>query len=323
MSALLATADVVVCGAGPAGSALAALLAQAGVDVISIDRRETPGFAVGESLLPFGNRVLEAIGVKMDGFLRKEGAVFTVDARSTRIDFSEAARPTWTHAHQVKRADFEARVRQAAVDAGARFVVADVARIEPPEVHTSLGIVRGKRVIDAMGRDGMLAKQLGLRRYHPLLRNAARTSWFRGVRRIEPDKEGDIVIACFEGGWFWFIPFADGITSVGSVTTKDSGIKGDWAASLARCPAAQARLEGAEAVSEMRGLQDFSATSEQFFGDDWALCGDAAVFIDPIFSSGVLLGLEGAAGLSEAILGKTTFSLVTVLPSTFFSSTAR
>jgi flavin-dependent dehydrogenase len=307
----LAEAEVVICGAGPPGSALAALLAKAGVDVLLIDRQEVPGFSVGESLLPFGNRVLEAIGVRMDGFQQKDGAVFTLDedggsepGKTMRIDFSEAARPTWKFAHQVQRADFDARVRQAALDAGARLIVAKVQGFDPPCARTDKGIVRGRRVIDALGREGVLAKQLGLRTYHSQLRNAARTMWFEGVRHFPPEKVGDIVIACFDGGWFWFIPFANGVTSVGSVTTKDSGIKGDWEASLARCPSARERLAGAVPVSEMRGLQDFSASSDRYFGDGWALCGDAAVFIDPIFSSGVLLGLECAAGLSEAILGQ-------------------
>ena len=313
---VLAEAEVVICGAGPSGSALAALLAKAGVDVVLVDRNEVPPFTVGESLLPFGNRVLQAIGVDLAGFQEKHGAVFTLDegagpesspGKTTRIAFAEAARPTYTFAHQVQRADFDARVRKAAVDAGARLIIAKVEGFEPPCARTDRGLVRGKRVIDALGREGILSKQLGLRRQHPQLRNAARTMWFRGVQRRDPEVQGDIVIACFDGGWFWFIPFADGITSVGSVTTKDSGIKGDWEAALARCPSARARLVGATPVSEMRGLQDFSASSERYSGDGWALCGDAAVFIDPIFSSGVLLGLECAAGLADAILGKRSF----------------
>ncbi|MEQ1508495.1 MAG: FAD-dependent oxidoreductase, partial [Myxococcota bacterium] len=313
MTTELTSCDVAICGAGPTGSALAALLAKAGRDVVLIDRQPTPGFSVGESLLPFGNRVLEKIGVSMDGFLRKEGAVFTwmptidADLQTMRIDFSEAARPTWTAAHQVPRAEFDRRVRQAALDAGARLEVATVKSFAPPNVVTDRGIVRANRVIDALGREGVLAKQLGMRRFHSQLRNAARTMWFRDVKRFEPEKLGDIVIACFDGGWFWFIPFADGVTSVGSVTTKDSGIKGDWEGALARCASARARLEGAVPVSEMRGLQDFSAVSESFFGDGWAMCGDAAVFIDPVFSSGVLLGLECAAGLADAILGEKSF----------------
>jgi flavin-dependent dehydrogenase len=306
MTATLCEADIAICGAGPSGSALAALLAAAGRDVVVVDRNPVPGFSVGESLLPFGNRVLSLIGVEMDGFLRKDGAVFTDGDRATRIAFHEAARPTWTSAHQVQRADFDARLRKAAVDRGARFVHATVERLEPPCAITDRGVVRANRVIDAMGREGRLSQQLGLRRYHPQLRNAARTAWFRGVRHLPPEEPGDIVIACFDGGWFWLIPFADGVTSVGSVTTKDSGIKGDWGASLARCAAVRERLDGAEQLGPMRGLQDFSATAERWHGDGWALCGDAAVFIDPVFSSGVLLGLECAAGLADALLGRTT-----------------
>nr|MBA2321378.1 tryptophan 7-halogenase [Deltaproteobacteria bacterium] len=235
MTAALAEADIAICGGGPSGSALAALLAKAGRDVLVIERNAEPVFSVGESLLPFGNRVLEAIGVRMDGFQRKEGAVFTDGDRTTRVAFAEAARPTWTFAHQVPRADFDGRVRRAAIGAGARFVTATVEALAPPCAVTDRGIVRANRVIDAMGREGRLSKQLGQRRYHPQLRNAARTLWYRDVRSFPPEVPGDIVISCFEGGWFWLIPFADGVTSVGSVTTKESGIRGDWDAALARC----------------------------------------------------------------------------------------
>jgi flavin-dependent dehydrogenase len=314
MSAL-PPAEVAICGAGPAGSALAGLLAREGVDVLVLDRVERPEAVVGESLLPFGNRVLERLGVSLDGFVRKRGAVFTAPgsgAEGVRIDFSEAARPRWTFAHQVRRELFDARLRAAAEAAGARFEVARVTSVQARpgdriEVGTDRGPVRAGRVVDALGRDGAFGKALGLRRQHPLLRNAARSMWYRGVRPAGPEQEGDIVICCFDGGWFWLIPLGDGVTSVGAVTTRDSGIKGGWEEALARCDAAQARLEGAEPVGPMRGHQDFSAVTERFWGEGWAVCGDAAVFVDPVFSSGVLLGLEGAAGLCEVLLGRGTF----------------
>lgn len=314
MSAL-PSAEVTICGAGPAGSALAGLLAREGVDVLVLDRVERPEPVVGESLLPFGNRVLEQLGVSMDGFLCKRGAVFTAPDDAVdpvRIDFAEAARPTWTSAHQVRREVFDARLRRAAEAAGARFELARVTKVEPRpgdriEVTTDRGPVRADRVVDALGREGVFGKALGLRRQHPLLRNAARSLWYRGVRQMHPEEEGDILIAYFDGGWFWVIPLGEGLTSVGAVTTKDSGIRGGWEEALARCPAVQARLEGAEPTGAMRGHQDFSAVTERFWGEGWATCGDASVFVDPVFSSGVLLGLEGAAGLAEALLGRRPF----------------
>lgn len=307
---------VAIVGAGPAGCTLATRLAQAGWTVTLCDQHAQTGPVVGESLLPWCGRVLERLGVDMGGFVQKHGAVFAWDAGARRFPFAEAGRPERPFAWEVQREALDARLRAVAFAAGATFRQGRVARIEPGVVHFSDGSsVQADLVVDAAGRGGLLARQLGIRQLDPALRNSAMSAMHRDVRMVDPDQPGDIAICPFgrdaaEGaddggvaGWFWFIPFTDGTTSVGLVMTPGSGLSGDrWAQALARCPQARARLDGARVVGELRGHSDFTATASRFWGEGWALVGDAAMFLDPVFSSGVLFALEGADRLADALL---------------------
>jgi flavin-dependent dehydrogenase len=115
------------------------------------------------------------------------------------------------------------------------------------------------------------------------------------------------VICCIPAGWIWIIPFGEGVASVGVVTTPASTLRGTaeerLRAGIAAAPDATARLSDAERILPLRGLQDFTASARVFHGPGFALCGDAATFIDPVFSSGVLLGLHGARQLAQALDG--------------------
>jgi flavin-dependent dehydrogenase len=304
-------AQVVILGAGPCGSTLGTLLARAGVDVLTVDANPHAVSVVGESLLPFGNRVLELLGVDMSGFQRKDGAVFTRGGRTARFPFAESARPTWDHAYQVEREDFDARLRAVADDAGVRRLTAKALRFDDGVLHTSEGPVACGRFVDAGGRRKFLARQLGLRETHAKLRNAAVHGQFTGVHL--PDAQpGDITICDLSaggpsGGWFWFIPFVSGTTSVGLVMPPSAGIQGGpaarWATALERCPEARERLANATATGSLRGVEDFTSYASRFHGDGWAVAGDAAMFLDPVFSSGVLVALEMGATLADTLLG--------------------
>jgi flavin-dependent dehydrogenase len=304
--------DVCVVGGGPTGCTVATLLARAGRRVTIVEREPQACRVVGESLLPAGNRVLELLGISLEGFQVKRGAVFTCGERAARIDFRDAAGGGWQAAHQVPRELFDARLREAAREAGVTFLAgrAENAELqghgESPRLQTSAGPVDAEWLIDAGGRQMFLARQLGLRRPHPALRSAALVRYYRGVRPLAPYEPGDIVAAAFEGGWFWMIPFANGEWSVGVVTARDADMGPDrWAEALRRCGAARERLEGAVALGPVAGVQDFTAHASTFSGDGWALAGDAALFLDPIFSSGVLLGLESGARLATHLLAGT------------------
>jgi flavin-dependent dehydrogenase len=317
MSQVTSHADAIIVGGGPCGCTFATRLAQAGRSVIIIDKEPKPLAAVGESLLPFGTRVLEKLGISMDGFLRKDAAVFVRNDRSVRFPFAESARRTWTHAWQVPRDDFDGRFRAVALRAGVRFVHEKMLDVElsqdgaPNKVNTDAGVYTTPLFVDAAGRNQFLSRKLGLRRLHPVLRNTAIANHFHGVKTFEPEQPGDIAIVAYPGGWFWFIPFTGGRTSVGTVITPGANfeaqeglgpLEGRWETALSRCPAAAARLDGAVPEGALRGLSDFTAVSERLSGDGWLLLGDAAMFLDPVFSSGVLLAIESADRAADAVL---------------------
>jgi flavin-dependent dehydrogenase len=303
-------AQVAIIGAGPTGCTIATWLARAGRDVLLLERTEIPRIAVGESLIPACVPVLLELGVDMTGFQPKHGAVFTRAGQSVRFAFAEALRTDWPMAWQTPRSDLDLRVRKVALEAGARMVYTQVndVRFEQgrPTLFTDAGPIEADLVIDAGGRDQLLARKLGVRERHPWLKNSAMTAWHTGVRPQELEQPGDIAVCGFPGGWFWFIPFLDGTWSVGAVTTPD-GPKGPgrFQEAVERCPEAQARLEGAVRIEEFRGASDISVRSSKLHGPGWILAGDAATFIDPIFSTGLSLGLNGGRRLAKLLLDET------------------
>lgn len=287
--------DLAIVGGGPAGSALATLCARAGMSVTIFEQNETPGVVVGESLLPFGNRVLQQLGVSMEGFVVKHGAVFHLDGRSERYAFDEAERPTWKFAHQVERAIFDARLREAARAAGVRFEFTELR--SAPTGH--------RWVVDATGRCRAIGRHFTTHQRHESLRNAAVAAHFEGVALPQGAEPGDITIAGIDGAWFWVIPLNPRITSVGLVTTPARrGLR--FEAALDECPEIKRVLSPARALGPLRGHQDFTEIADRFVGEGWALVGDAAMFLDPIFSSGVLFALEAAERLSRVLLGTLT-----------------
>ena len=295
-----------IIGGGPTGSALAAYLARAGEDVLVVDRG-VPNL-VGESLVPQCAEIFADLGVSMDGFMKKYGAVFGRGSELVRFDFGDALRSNWPHAWQCSREDFDPRFRAAATAAGARYRagrVRDVRVEECPTLIMADGEIRCERIIDAGGRHQLVARKLGISRTHPTLRNAALCCWHTGVIQVGLEQPGDISVYDFEGGWWWFIPIDDQRTSVGMVATPE-GPRGDWEEALRRCPQAALKLARAQALGPRRGAADFSVAADRMHGPGWALVGDAAKFLDPVFSTGILLGLYGARWLSEALLGECT-----------------
>ncbi|MEZ4317048.1 MAG: NAD(P)/FAD-dependent oxidoreductase [Myxococcota bacterium] len=288
--------QVAIIGGGPTGCAAAAYLARGGVDALIIDRDDPPAVQVGESLLPVCAPILLDLGVDMSGFAVKHGATFVRDGAAVRFPFGDALRVLYPHAWQTPRAQLDQRMREAALRDGARFLHASVSDVElPGRVITDAGTVECDFVVDAGGRNQFLARKLGLRVRHPWLKNAAQGAWHRGITPQEPEIPGDVAVTTFEGGWFWFIPFADGHWSVGCVTTPD-GPRGpnQFEAALALCPDAQVRLANAERVEPFRGASDISVSATAFHGEGFALLGDAATFLDPVFSTGISLGLHAA-----------------------------
>ncbi|MSP55250.1 MAG: hypothetical protein EXR69_06565 [Myxococcales bacterium] len=302
------TSDFVLIGAGPTGCALGAYLARGGSTVTLVESVEFPDSVVGESMLPCARIVFDELGLDTTGFLVKHGAVFCQSGESVRFDFADAEDPVYTHAWQVQREVFDLRWRQVAVSSGCTIQYAKVtgADIGTGTVQTTAGDLRAGRVVDTGGRTMWLSQKLGLRVADPRLKNSAVGTRMRGVKQIGRDEPGDITICCIPGGWIWIIPFGGGMASVGVVMSPTCPLRGSsedrFNGAMALSPDAWSRLQDAERILPFRGLQDFTASSSTFHGEGFALCGDAATFIDPVFSSGVLLGLCGARSLAAALL---------------------
>jgi flavin-dependent dehydrogenase len=157
-------------------------------------------------------------------------------------------------------------------------------------------------VVDASGRDTLLAHQFGDKHKHPRHNSAAIFGHFRGARRLRGAKlEGNISIFWFAHGWFWFIPLADGTTSIGAtcwpqyLKSRDKPLKEFFFDTIALAPALADRLRDAELVDDqVHATGNFSYSATKPCGDRWLMLGDAFTFIDPVFSSGVYLAMANA-----------------------------
>ncbi len=315
------TFDAVVLGAGPAGCAAATALAQRGRSVLLLDRDPEPRFKIGESLLPWNRPVFEELGlvgkVEAAGFQRKYGALFTNERTGgvRQVDFREAWDASRPSAWQVKRKDFDGLLAAHAAACGAAVrrgvTVEDVlfdgtraagVRIAGPGGPEEIAT---KVVVDATGQAAFLASRLKIRRQDTNLRKAALYAHFTGVWRGEGDRAGDILLPFLPDVWYWLIPFSDGSSSVGAVFAPSvlATLSGRTNTErleelLARSPKVKEYLAGATRTSDVGSVSDYSFTSTRYGGDGWVLAGDAATFLDPVFSSGVFLGMS--AGLRAA-----------------------
>ena len=316
---------VVVVGGGPGGSTAATALSRAGYRVLLVERDVFPRFHIGESQLPWINGILERIGaqdsVATAGFIRKWGASFTTaDGMADQYaDFAQAWEVPTPQTYQVPRAEFDHLLLEHARKCGA--TVLQGRRVEEIAFDTDgvtvshagdgagAASVRAEAVIDASGRAGVLAKRFGERRMDPLLKNIAVHRQFEGVPRLEGRRAGDIrMVTRPDRGWFWFIPLSETVTSVGVVvprTAYDVAARPtpeeSLASFLAETPAAARLVEQARPVSPARFDADYSYVHSRQAGDRWLLVGDAGAFLDPIFSTGVLLAMQSGIEAAEAV----------------------
>jgi len=322
--------DVVVVGGGPAGSVCAAALGAQGRRVALLERDRHPRFHLGESLLPASLDVLSALGI-LDRvrarFLVKYAARFVDGAgreTPTRYLFSEAFGARWDHAFQVPRDEFDELVFRHAGTRGAELregwevtrVVFEAGRavgVEARDDHGVATTLGARFVVDASGRDAIVARSFRSTERIALLDRTALYTHVRGAWRDEGPRAGDVQIVVFgdaeRRGWLWFIPFADGRTSVGAVVSpawtrahRDRGGPAAlFGAAVEEAPAAKAMLDASEALFEPRATADFSFRVRATRGPGWLALGDAAGFIDPLFSTGVHLAMHGALSAGPAI----------------------
>ena len=306
-------ADVAIIGGGPAGSTAATLLAEKGWQVTLLEKAQHPRFHIGESLLPMNLAIFERLGVlervRAIG-VHKPGAEFNgEDGARTVFPFARALQPDWPHAWQVRRSELDALLLQRAREAGVQVLEshrAESVRFDDEGVKLS---VRGEQceqlqarfLLDASGRDTMLGKHFGCKQSNKAHASAALFGHFSGVQLRSGEDAGLISIYWFEHGWFWLIPLTGGIVSVGAVCDpaylKQRAVPPEdfFRQTLQLAPAdLQQRMAAAKAEAPVQATGNYSYASDRMSGERFVMLGDAWAFVDPVFSSGVLLAMNSA-----------------------------
>ena len=309
--------DVIIAGGGPAGSSTANLLRQRGRTALVLEREKFPRFHIGESLLPFGNDIWKELGVfdrMNEMFIHKPGARFIHEETSAEFTyyFDTAIRPGRPYAFQVKRADFDKLLLDRAIELGAEVreqtLVKNVEFLTDGVIVHAMGsdgkeyTVRAPVFVDATGRDALMANKKQLKVQDDLITtNVALHCMFTGIPREKGLEEGNIIIGLFDGGWYWVIPFKDGDTSVGFVLEKryTKVNRGQsrhemYHQVLGSLPHLSALMKDAKPILEVGSQANWSYRCKQFHADRMLMVGDAAAFVDPLFSTGVLLAVNGA-----------------------------
>jgi flavin-dependent dehydrogenase len=319
--------DVAVIGGGPAGSTAATLLADAGYRVQLFEKARHPRFHIGESLLPANLRLFERLGVgeavREIGIV-KPAAEFVSPQHGDRLErfrFAEAWDKSMPYAYQVRRSQLDEILLRNAAAHGADVVegcqVRDVEFLDDGSgaIVSATGDdgrsnrCRARFVVDASGRDTLLANRMRTKQRNKKHNSSALYAHFHGARRHLGADEGNITIYWFEHGWFWFIPLADGATSIGAVVwppylkqrPRGTSIEAFFLDTIALCPPLAERLAGAQLVSEVEATGNFSYSGDVTHGRNFVLLGDAFAFIDPVFSTGVMLAMQSAFIGAEAI----------------------
>src|SRR5881409_1598873 len=304
--------DVAIIGGGPAGSTAAALLARAGRRVVVFEREKFPRFHIGESLLPFSMKAFTRMGLHEKflraGFLKKFGGeIFgACSDQGTKFYFKDGFRSQTDHAYQVTRGDFDKVLLDHAAECGAEVCEQiSVDRVQFSQDNVELAVksngssqsIRARYLIDASGRASVLGRHFKIKKTYDHLQKLSIFAHYDGVWRAEGiDGTLTVLIRAIDR-WFWLIPLSAERTSVGVVLDSETFRKSKLSAeefldqALGEQPITAKRMTDARRVSQVYVEADFSYRSARLHGDRWLLAGDAAGFIDPIFSSGVFLAV--------------------------------
>lgn len=316
--------DVVIIGGGPGGSSSACYLRQAGCSVLLLEKEHFPRFHIGESLLPYNQIIFDEIGIqpklKAAGFLDKYGAQFILGngSKGTKFVFKEGKFNKVPQAIQVERAPFDDILLKHAGEKGAEVregwtvkrveQLADEATVQAVSDQGQAETFRCKYVIDASGRGNMTGNQEGIREIHPSHKKIAVFGHFTGVRVDEGPKANDTIIVRLENKWFWIIPISKEKVSVGCVMDPDeyAAFKLPSKDVLQRfidssLPVRE-RMEKAVLHGPVQTTADFSYKNRSFFGPRLLRVGDAAGFMDPIFSAGVYLAMNSGKLAAKAVI---------------------
>ena len=328
MSSATENPHVIVIGGGPAGSTASTLLAQHGYRVQLFERERFPRFHIGESLIPQTYWVLKRLNMlgkmRSSHFVKKYSVQFVNQHGKLSEPFyfvdhkPHDSSQTW----QVCRAEFDqllldnAREHGVTVHEGARVleVLFEGERAVGIRVQQEAGgerVVRAPVVIDASGQSSVIIDRLKLREWDPVLKKAALWTYWKGAQRDGGRDEGATLVLQTQGkkGWFWYIPQHDDIVSVGVVAAHDYLFQNRdtkdhetiYFEEVSRCPGLQPRLANAQRCDTFRAQKEYSYRAKQAAGDGWVLVGDAFGFLDPLYSSGVLLALTSGSMAADAV----------------------
>lgn len=319
--------DVVIMGGGPAGLTLGCYLADAGLSPLVLEKLNHPRPHVGESLMPSAVRILREIGfgdaAEDAGFPRSGGVVYRppraddVPLPYTRFPGGDDA-PEYTY--HVDRARFDMLLMKHAENRGCRVVQGvGVEEVLFDDEGAARGVrvmlgdrpreIDAKVVVDAAGRATRIGRQLGLRRSHPVLDQFALHAWFVDVHRGPEATQGytNIYFLPELRGWAWHAPINDEITSIGVVAARSEyqgqsgGVEGFFQTALDTNPKLSAATASARRINDLKGEVNYSYSLERVCGDGWLAIGDAARFLDPVFSSGVSVAMHSARLAAERI----------------------
>ena len=312
--------DAAIIGGGPAGSTAATVLAREGLSAVVIDREKFPRFRIGESLLPRMNEIFDRLGLSRalenERFTPKSGGQFVSNDGLAEYCFDFPPGSQWTM--EVERETFDHLLLENARSKGAEIreetTVLEFAypeggpcRLKLREKDGAESTLEARWTIDASGQGSLLARQHDLRLRHPTHQKVAIFARYRGAGRRPQPRTGNLDICLSLGGWFWLIPLRNDLTSVGYVADtrdwKESGLEpaAYLNRAIERSPFVAERLRNASVEGEILTAANYSYGSKRLSGPGFVLTGDAAEFLDPIFSTGVYLAMRSAERTAQIL----------------------
>ena len=314
--------DVAIIGGGPAGSTAAALLARAGRRVIVLEREKFPRFHIGESLLPFSTQTFDRLGLreKLDRtFLPKFGGeiVAACGTKGVKFYFKDGFRSRRDRAYQVTRSEFDKLLldhsRENGADVREETDVKNItfendrAKINIETSNGAKSTIEARYLLDCSGRQTMLGSFFNIKKTYDHLQKFSVFAHYENVDRAEGIDGTLIRMVRSLDRWFWMIPLTTTRMSIGVVmdTATFRAMKLSPETALEKCiheqPMVLERMKRAERVSPVYSAGDYSYRNTRLFGDRWLLVGDAAGFIDPVFSSGVFLAIMSAEKAADTL----------------------
>lgn len=315
--------DVAIVGGGPAGSVAAALLARAGRSVVVLERDKFPRFHIGESLLPFSMQAFTRLDLHEKfaraGFMDKFGGQMlgACSEEGAKFYFEDGFRSKTDRSYQVPRAEFDKLLLDHAAESGAEVheeTSVDAIAFSEDEVRLRISPknaasheIQARYVIDASGRNSIIGAQFKLRKNYEHLQKISIFAHYDGVERAE-GRDGTLTrMVRSIDRWFWLIPLSANRTSVGvvldSAVFKQARLSPEefLQQAIEEQPVLMRRMSEAERVTPVRSAADFSYRNTKLARDRWMLAGDAAGFIDPVFSSGVFLAILGGEQCADVL----------------------